>query len=425
MKLNKNTAAILAGMMMSTAFGGTALAATADSFTDVPKDHWAYEALDYLAKDGIIEGMGDNTFQGGRTMTRYEMAAIVAKAMQKSGGSVADKAVLEKLEAEYGGELATLRKQVEANTAQIEKNKQAIERVNLHGFVRTQWDSDNIRDADQKDRNRFYMNLLGDFKVSDNWTAKFQLETNRHYARNTQTGTTHSGSDGTDTGRIQRVWADGWFPDQKLWVSVGRTWRGLGFQNILYGAEADGVQAGIAVNKQGLQVSPFYMAPTWNGCDFSLGGLAVFGPVGHNCDINVAYARSNKEKWFGNYGWVVSAATNLTKDLRLTGDYVRTGAEDNNSSKAVRLDYKKTDLNKRGSYSLYARYIDFGAIGDISHDDEWGSLQSDSRGWILGVKYVPWKNVEWETLYEQAKTNHSTDKEYTRKLFRTQMDFHF
>jgi len=66
MKLNKNTAAILAGMMMSTAFGGTALAATADSFTDVPKDHWAYEALDYLAKDGIIEGMGDNTFQGGR-----------------------------------------------------------------------------------------------------------------------------------------------------------------------------------------------------------------------------------------------------------------------------------------------------------------------------------------------------------------------
>ena len=160
MKLNKNTAAILAGMMMSTAFGGTALAATADSFTDVPKDHWAYEALDYLAKDGIIEGMGDNTFQGGRTMTRYEMAAIVAKAMQKSGGSVGDRAVLEKLEAEYGGELATLRKQVEKNTAQIEKNKQAIERVNLHGFVRTQYDYDKDTTKEKIDHanNRFYLN---------------------------------------------------------------------------------------------------------------------------------------------------------------------------------------------------------------------------------------------------------------------------
>lgn len=412
---------------MTLGMAGSALAADADSFGDVPKDHWAYEALDYLAKDGVIEGYADGTFQGNRTMTRYEMASIVAKAMQKTNLGLADEAVLEKLEKEYGGELATLRKQVDENTKQIAENKSAIERVNLHGFVRTQWDSDNIKgaDQDQKDRNRFYMNLYGDFKVSDHWTARFQSETNRHYAGNTARNATHKGSDGSDTGTIQRVWVDGTF-GKGGWVSIGRTWRGLGFQNVLQGGETDGVQFGYPINKNGLQASGFYMAPSWDGADYSFYGAAMFGPVGHNFDINVAYAKLNKEKnWIGSNGYVISAATNIAKNLRLTGDYVRTNADENNTSKAVRLEYKGTKLNVPGSFGIYTRYIDYGDKGMIGGDDEWGSLQKDSRGWIFGVKYVPWKNIEWETLYETAQTKASTADSYTRKLFRTQMDFHF
>ena len=46
MKMSRKVAAILAGVTVG-AMGHT-LAASADSFTDVPKDHWSYEALDYL-----------------------------------------------------------------------------------------------------------------------------------------------------------------------------------------------------------------------------------------------------------------------------------------------------------------------------------------------------------------------------------------
>lgn len=118
--MNKKIAAMMIGLTMG--FSGTALAAVsdgADSFVDVPKDHWSYEALDYLAKDGVIEGYADGTFQGNRTMTRYEMASIVAKAMQKTGTSIGDQAVLEKLEKEYGGELDTLKKRVDTHDKQI------------------------------------------------------------------------------------------------------------------------------------------------------------------------------------------------------------------------------------------------------------------------------------------------------------------
>ena len=98
MKLNKKALAILTGLTLSVSGTAFAAEAGADSFSDVPQGHWAYDALDFLAKDGVIEGMGDGTFQGNRTMTRYEMASIVAKAMQKQGLGIGDQAVLDKLE---------------------------------------------------------------------------------------------------------------------------------------------------------------------------------------------------------------------------------------------------------------------------------------------------------------------------------------
>ena len=52
--------------------------AAANPFSDVPADHWAYDAVTQLAADGVIEGYGDTTFRGNQNITRYEMAQMVA-----------------------------------------------------------------------------------------------------------------------------------------------------------------------------------------------------------------------------------------------------------------------------------------------------------------------------------------------------------
>ena len=52
-------------------------------FPDVPENHWAYEYISKMAKQGIVEGYPDGTFGGDRTMTRYEFATIVYRALQK------------------------------------------------------------------------------------------------------------------------------------------------------------------------------------------------------------------------------------------------------------------------------------------------------------------------------------------------------
>ena len=460
MRFYKKRTALLA--LAFAALSATAFAADgADSFSDVPKDHWSYEALDYLAKNGVIEGYADGTFQGNRTMSRYEMAAITARAMQASNLDIGARSVLEKLEKEYGSELATLRAQVEQNTEDIKKNREAIERFKVHGFVRTQYDYDKNTDADTLDRsaNRFYMDLRLDMKVNDIWTAKAQSETNRHYnnghlrgenAMNENAQQTWSGHDGN----FQRIWVEA--QQDGRWLNLGRAWRGLGFQNVLFGNESDGFQFGIPIKGTNLTASGFWMASTGAGNKESLYGVGLWGAVGHNFDINVAYARSslgknesytsglidhyeadpvthrvfpvyrdNDRTNMRSYGYVVSAATNVAKNVRVIGDYVQTDADEQNKSVALRLNYKGTKLDDVGSFGVYARYVRYGANGWLAGDDEWGSTWNGTKGWIVGFKYVPWKNVEWETLFSRQKRDYGTSAEYNRSLLRTQLDYHF
>ena len=460
MRFYKKKTALLA--LAFAALSATAFAADgADSFSDVPKDHWSYEALDYLAKNGVIEGYTDGTFQGNRTMSRYEMAAITARAMQASNLDIGARSVLEKLEKEYGSELATLRAQVEQNTEDIKKNREAIERFKVHGFVRTQYDYDKNTDAATLDRsaNRFYMDLRLDMKVNDIWTVKAQSETNRHYndghlrsenAMNDNAQQTWSGHDGN----FQRIWVEA--QQDGRWLNLGRAWRGLGFQNVLFGNESDGFQFGIPIKGTNLTASGFWMASTGAGNKESLYGVGLWGAVGHNFDINVAYARSslgkNESYTSGlidhyeadpvthrvfpvyrdndrtnprSYGYVVSAATNVAKNVRVIGDYVQTDADEQNKSVALRLNYKGTKLDDVGSFGVYARYVRYGANGWLAGDDEWGSTWNGTKGWIVGFKYVPWKNVEWETLFSRQKRDYGTSAEYNRSLLRTQLDYHF
>lgn len=77
-------------------------------FPDVPANHWAYEAVSKLAGNGIVEGYPDGDFHGDRTMTRYEMAQVIYKALKKGG------AVDQKLVKEFNKEIEA----VKANNAQ-------------------------------------------------------------------------------------------------------------------------------------------------------------------------------------------------------------------------------------------------------------------------------------------------------------------
>jgi len=51
--------------------------ASQDNFPDVPDNHWAFEALQRLKKDGILVGYPDGLFRGNRPASRYELAVAI------------------------------------------------------------------------------------------------------------------------------------------------------------------------------------------------------------------------------------------------------------------------------------------------------------------------------------------------------------
>jgi len=51
--------------------------AQTDNFPDTPENHWAYEALARLKKDGLLVGYPDGLFRGSRPASRYELAVAI------------------------------------------------------------------------------------------------------------------------------------------------------------------------------------------------------------------------------------------------------------------------------------------------------------------------------------------------------------
>lgn len=57
--------------------------ASSNPFSDVPADHWAYDAVTQLAAVGLVEGYPDGTYGGTRMMTRYEAALVFARTLAR------------------------------------------------------------------------------------------------------------------------------------------------------------------------------------------------------------------------------------------------------------------------------------------------------------------------------------------------------
>lgn len=49
------------------------------SYTDLPKDHWAYDQIMFLSKLGLVEGATESEFKPNIGMTRAEVAMVLAK----------------------------------------------------------------------------------------------------------------------------------------------------------------------------------------------------------------------------------------------------------------------------------------------------------------------------------------------------------
>jgi hypothetical protein len=145
--------------------------------SDVKPTDWAFQALQSLVERyGCIVGYPDKTYRGNRALTRYEFAAGLNACMDRVNELIAaatadlakkeDLVTLQKLQAEFAAELATLRGRVdglEGKVATLEKQQfstttklSGLTIVGVQGRLPNQADSaprDGVRDTDDPGTN--------------------------------------------------------------------------------------------------------------------------------------------------------------------------------------------------------------------------------------------------------------------------------
>ena len=332
-------------LAMAMALGVTASAYAANPFSDVPAGHWAYDAVNKLAAEGVVDGYPDGTYGGDKLMTRYEMAQIVAKAMAKGAN-------VDKLAAEFADELDSLGVRV----ANLEKK---ADNVKITGQIRASYkdvDGDKNGHAGQL-RNRLFVNGA----INEDWTYTGRLQ-------NIQTYTNESGDDDLEmnwafvSGRVGGVKVDAGRMDFTYSDVVDMRADGV---KLVYGddvkltgwaykAASDDYVSGYDEDENGKESDDSLVE---NGDRFyTVGVEASIGVV----DTAVRYY--NADNWRNQEIWEAAVAGEVAKDLTLKGAYFYGDADDfnslDNNGWLVGLAYRGAKASEPGSWGLYANWND-------------------------------------------------------------------
>ena len=141
MSLKKMLAVVAAASLVAVA----APAFAANPFSDVPMNHWAYDAVEQLSAKGILEGYPNGTFKGNRAMTRYEIATMVARMMAAGGLSGEDLEKLKALVVEFQPELEALGVKVDGFDSRLSALEKGVGGWKITGQMRfdyNAWDND-------------------------------------------------------------------------------------------------------------------------------------------------------------------------------------------------------------------------------------------------------------------------------------------
>ena len=407
--------------------------AAANPFSDVPADHWAYDAVSQLAADGVIEGYGDTTFRGNQNITRYEMAQMIAKAMAKSDVSAADKALIDKLAAEFSDELNNLGVRV----SNLERN---ADKVKWNGkieytYTSTRHDFNKSKDEDAFDNKKNKDNLLfrlePSAEVNDHWHVNARLDAATQMNYDKATPNTNE-----DNVKLKRVWAQGDYDNFQ--VKLGKMELYTNETGLLFDDEFSGAQvkfgnklkttlfAGrLDISDQALYGEPFSNfiedangyskddVANIQGINLDYGNNKFFAGAGYYHLNTDAFRALNKDE-FGatyNYGktsdddaniWSVTAGYQFDRSSKLWGAYAQNTEADNfDNSWQAQYNYKGAEAANKGTWGAYVAYRKLAGYTSIMPTTD--GVGYNQKGWEVGTNYTLFKNVVATAKYFKGK----------------------
>ncbi|WP_462393026.1 S-layer homology domain-containing protein [Mitsuokella multacida] len=400
--------------------------AASNPFSDVPADHWAYDAVAQLAADGVIEGYGDTTFRGNQSITRYEMAQMVAKAMAKTDVSAADKALIDKLAAEFSDELNNLGVRVsnlEHNADMVKWNGQARY---TYRSLRTEQENGS-KDRDNSDK--LLLRLEPSAEVNDHWHVNARLDATTEMSDDKGAGDNHD----EDKISLKRVYAQGnyknfqtqlgkfglYTPEQGLVFDSDNSMSGA---NVTFGnALKATIYAGridVSDQEKGYQLSNRDFDDTANMQGITLqyatpaskwSGGAAYYHLNTNDFIGLTDGLNNGEGYTNGKNdednaniWSANVGYNFDNTSRLFAAYANNTSADNlDKSWQAIYSYKGAQPENKNTWGAYAAYRYLGTYTSIFGTED--AQVVGAKGWEVGASYAPFHNVLATAKYFNGK----------------------
>ena len=427
--------------------------AAANPFEDVPADHWAYDAIAQLAADGVIEGYGDGTYRGDQEITRYEMAQMIARAMAKGGG---DKALIDKLAAEFADELNNLGVRVAA----LEKK---VDNVKWNGLVRweyyNKWSEDKAVKADGHTNTQYFkLRFQPKLTINEHWfgSARIDYNTDSDTAANVPAKV---GPEEWDGFKVDRIWVQGNYDN--LTIKLGKPH---------FVSSYEGHGGGMVYDTR---IAGGYVT-VGNKLQLTLGGgrkdtsesvwvAELGGQMNDKFGAGVGFYRVSKESKYGEGGtfyrsydsdpdptkagynannvqdfgsrdrniWKVGFDWKFAPNWLFNAAYSRSNGDWETKFKqaySFEVSYnggRYTDSTKPGSFGAFVAYRQIGAGAVIAPVYD-GMCQSSTsqKGIEVGVSYTPLKNVLATFIYFNGKDMGVTEDRKTQQLYGC-LDFFF
>ena len=390
--------------------------AAANPFSDVPRDHWAYDAVTQLAADGVVEGYGDGTYRGDRNITRYEMAQMVAKAMAKGGNvPVSDKALIDRLAAEFADELNNLGVRV----TKLERN---ADMVKWNGKLEYTYTSERHENQVRSNKDNLLFRLEPSAEVNNHWHVNARLDAATQMNKDAANGN-------EDKVTLKRAWAQGDYGDFTVklgkmeLVSAEGQYQAPGslvFDTEFSGAEASfgkDLQVKVQAGRLNIDDDNGNKIDTANyqgvELQYEKGSLtAGAGYYRATADTFKAETKNGKDKM--NI-WALNGAYRFDKNVALTGAYAyNNDVLGSKKSGQVSLEYKGADPADKGSWGAYVSYRHLGGASASPTTD---GVLDGTKGIELGTNYTLWNNVVLSAKYFKGKTIEKQDDDKASQLF--------
>ena len=400
----KLVASLAAAMVLGVA--GTSFAAT-NPFTDVPAKHWSYDAVTKLASAGIVDGYGDGTFKGDKTISRYEMAQIVAKAMAHSDKATAEqKASIDKLSVEFAEELEGLNVRV----TKLEKNSSTIK---VTGEARLRYeDTDHSVDSWAL---RTRVNLDG--QINDEWSyyGRLQAVNNLKGDSNEKVTMDNAYVKGSVLGTTATIGRFDYFLGNGMLIDSTLNGVNVGFGNVLKANAFYGKDNSTSIYDTGT-----HLEVTGLGLDY-----AASKATGLHGGYYVYKDKDTDEK---AKLWEAGFKTQLTSVWSLSGSYGESDADVEDTAYYAELGYKGADKKKVGSYGAWVNYRNLEANAapatTIDGPYAFSSQENGGKGYEVGFNYTPVLNTVLRVKYANLKPTTDISSEKT-KFYQAQVEFFF